>query len=93
VTERILRETLLALLQGDEALYAHMRAAGLLPDDEAALGPEHVETARVVASLAHELEVNWAGVEVIVRMRSELCATRRQVAELLDLLRRRGAGG
>jgi hypothetical protein len=88
MTERVLRQTLLALLEGDEALYEHMREAGFLPKDDAALAPEHCETARVVANLAHDLEVNWAGVEVIVRMRSELCATRRQVAELIEILRR-----
>ena len=33
--------------------------------------------------------VNWAGAEVILRMRSELVATRRQVTELLVLLKTR----
>lgn len=89
MSERIVRETVLALLDGDVVLYERMRESGLVPTDDAALRPEHAELARVVASLTHELEVNWAGVEVIVRMRSELCATRRQVADLIEVLRQR----
>ena len=48
--------------------------------------------ARVVGTLIHELDVNWAGAEVILRMRSEIVATRRQVVELLALLQARQVG-
>lgn len=93
MTDRVLNETLLALLGGDAGLLRQMREAGWVPPDEVDLSAEHAETARVVHTLIHELEVNWAGVEVIVRMRSELVATRRQLAELVELLKRRSEQG
>jgi hypothetical protein len=83
-----LRETLERLLAGDRELYAQLCEAGLVPRDDAQLVPEHLETARVVRTLVHELEVNWAGVEVVLQMRSQLVATRRQLSELAELVRR-----
>ena len=87
MSEHDLKATLLRLLSGDEQLYAQLRSEGLLPDEDAALSREHLETARVVRTLVHELEINWPGVEVILRMRSELVATRRQVSLLAEMLR------
>jgi hypothetical protein len=84
-----IRARLLTLLQGDEALYRQLCESGILPHDEDALVPEHLETARVARTLLRELEVNWAGVEVVMRMRAELLDTRRQMFELLRLLRER----
>ncbi len=87
MTRRIEFETILDLLHRDRQLYERMREEGLLPGEPNHLTVEHVETARIVGTLVHELEVNWAGAEVILRLRGELLATRRQVAELLMLLR------
>jgi hypothetical protein len=83
-----LRETLELLLAGDTELYAQLREAGFVPRDDGALAPEHLETVRVAQTLVHELEVNWAGVEVVLHMRSQLVATRRQVGELALIVRR-----
>jgi hypothetical protein len=83
---------LLALLADTPDLYERLRQEGLIPEEAAAMSNEHVETARVVRTLVHELEVNWAGVEVILRMRTELIDTRRQIAELARLLRDRQPG-
>lgn len=58
-----------------------------MPRDEAAVAPEHFETTRVVRTLVHELEVNWAGVEVVLNTRAQLVATRRQLDELAALVR------
>jgi hypothetical protein len=82
-----IRETLNRLLAGDVELYAQLCEAGLVPRDDGALAPEHLETARVVRTLVHELEVNWAGVEVVLQMRSQLVATRRQLVELATFVR------
>jgi hypothetical protein len=83
-----LRRSLLQLLAEDEQLYAQLCEAGLVPREDAELMPEHLETARVVSTLVHELEVNWAGVEIVLNMRSQLVATRKQLAELAELVRR-----
>lgn len=82
----IVRTTVLTLLEGDEALYEQLCNEGLLPREEQSLAPEHLELARVVRTLTRELEVNWPGVEIVLRMRAELIASRRQVAELITLL-------
>jgi hypothetical protein len=42
--------------------------------------------------LVQELELNWPGVEIVLRMRGELIDMRKQVAELLSLLQARGKG-
>lgn len=88
MTQSDLHRRLLALLAEDERLYAQLCEAGLVPREERELVPEHLETARVVHTLVHELEVNWAGVEVVLHMRGQLVATRRQLAELAELVRR-----
>ena len=80
-------QLLLELLGGKSELLAYLRDAGLAPEDEEELAPEHADTARVVRVLAEELEVNWEGIDIIVRMRGELVATRRQLAALLALLK------
>lgn len=82
-----LHERLRQLLADDQELYERLCEAGLVPRDEQSLVSEHLETARVVRTLVHELEINWPGVEVVLRMRSELVATRRQLAELAELVR------
>jgi len=87
MTPTELRRSLEQLLAEDADLYARLCDAGLVPRDDGALAPEHLETARVVRTLVHELEVNWAGVEVVLHMRSQLVATRRQLAELASVLR------
>ena len=83
------RARLLALLGHDEELHRLLCESGFVPRDEAALAAEHLELARVAHTLISELEVNWAGVEVVLRMRTELLDTQRQVAELLQLLHAR----
>jgi hypothetical protein len=88
MTPATLRASLRQLLADDDALYDQLCDAGLVPREDEALAPAHLETARVVRTLVHELEINWAGVEVVLRMRSELLATRRQLAELAALMRR-----
>ena len=82
-----LRQTLELLLGGDRELYGLLCEAGFVPSDDTALAPEHLETARVARTLVHELEVNWAGVEVVLHMRSQLVATRRQLDELAAIVR------
>lgn len=89
MSQRITRDTVLALIEGDEALYVRLRETGLVPEDESAMLPEHLEIARVARTLMSELEVNWEGVEIVLRLRQELIASRQQMATLLHLLAKR----
>jgi hypothetical protein len=85
----ITRTTILTILGGDEDFYEQLRSRGLLPHDEESLASHHMELARVTHTLVRELEVNWPGVEVVLRMRSELIDQRKQVAQLINLLQAR----
>ena len=55
-------------------------------DEELVVSIEDVEKARVAHLLMSELDVNLAGVEVIVRMRSEMIAMQRQFGTILETL-------
>jgi hypothetical protein len=83
-----LRESLELLLEGDRELYAQLCDAGFVPRDDHALALEHLETARVARTLLSELEVNWAGVEIVLHMRAQLVATQQQLGELAEIVRR-----
>lgn len=85
-------DELLELLHHDMQLFEQLCDDGHLERDAPHYTDEQAEVARVVGTLIHELDVNWAGAEVILRMRSELVATRRQVVELLALLQARRGG-
>jgi len=55
-------------------------------DEEPVVSAEDVEKARITRLLMDEFEVNLAGAEVIVHMRSEMIAMRRQFGEILEAL-------
>ena len=55
-------------------------------DDEAVISTGEVENARLVLMLVNELDVNLPGAEVIVHMRSEMLAMRRQFGKILETL-------
>jgi hypothetical protein len=82
---RITRRVVLYLLHNDARLFEQLCEAEMLPraDD---FEPQHAELARVVGTLVHDLDVNWSGVEVVLRLRSELIETQQQIRGLLALL-------
>jgi len=85
----VIRVELLVELFGDDRdLLDELIAAGVIPRADE-LADADVEAALVARTLVRELEVNLPGAEIIVRMRRELLETRRQVAELIQLLRER----
>ena len=55
-------------------------------DEEPVVSSEDVEKARITRLLMEELEVNLAGAELIVHMRSEMIAMQRQFGEILEAL-------
>lgn len=86
-------ERLLEVIEGDRELLEEMERLGLLACEGDRYDDEDCERARIVRTLVRELEVNWAGVEIIVRMRQDLLTTRRHLAEALELLRARERDG
>ena len=81
-------EQVLELVEGDVDLIEQLYASGICKKRVEGFLPEEVEAARVAYTLVRELEVNWPGVEIILRLRQELLETRRQVADLLETARR-----
>ena len=55
-------------------------------EDEPVISADDLDRARLVALLVRELEVNLPGAEVIIHMRDEMIAMRRQFAEILEQL-------
>jgi hypothetical protein len=86
VSERITMAVLLQMLEDDREIVELLRECEIITRDDA-LGGEEVEHALVARTLLRELEVNPPGVEIILRLRDELLATRRQVRELIERMR------
>src|SRR3954447_2373505 len=65
-------------------------------DAEPVVSAEQAERLRLIAVLMRELEVNVAGVEVILHMHDDLCSMQRDISEVLQAvvveMRRRLAG-
>lgn len=80
---------LLEVLGGDEGFLAEAREEGLIDEGES-YDVVIVERVRVARTLVRELDVNWPGVEVVLRLREELVTTRRQVARLAKALEEQG---
>jgi len=56
------------------------------PESEAEFSERMLERARVAQNLVRDLEVNLAGVAVIVRLTEEMAGLRRHLEDLLDRL-------
>jgi len=86
------RRQIAEVLEVDEGFVArleqeHIVVVDTLGQDE--FSSRMLERARVAHSLIEELEINLAGVAVIVRMREELASERARVDALLHALRTR----
>ena len=80
-------QRLVELVGGDAELIAQLVEEGEIVrvGDDGAL--VDVDRVLVAHTLVRELEVSWPGVEVILRLRSELAAARARIAELEAALR------
>jgi len=58
----------------------------LTADEDAIVSADDADKARVARLLMNDLDVNLAGAEVIVRMRSEMIAMQRQFGKILEAL-------
>ena len=83
---------LLELVEGDQELIAQLVEHGLVEprdDDRAMIDVDHVLVAR---TLWRDLEVDWPGIEVILRLLDDLAEERRKIATLERTLADRGGG-
>lgn len=78
-------------LQIDEELLTTLSSEGLVDvkntlDDEPVVSAADAERLRVIVLLMREMDVNLAGVEVILHMRDDLLSMHRQFDEILHTL-------
>lgn len=78
---RFTYQHLLELVDGDEELIVRLVEEGFIErrDDVASVDPDIVLLAR---TLWRDLEVDWPGIEIIVKLAGELAAARRHIEEL-----------
>ena len=72
---------LIDLVEGDDELIAQLIEEGVIEEragDRALVDIDSVLAARTL----RELEVDWSGIATILRLRDELAAARRRIAEL-----------
>lgn len=79
---RFTYQQLVELVDGDSELIARLVEEGIIErraDDRALVDVDRVLVAR---TLWRDLEIDWPGIEVILRLRDELVQARRRVEEL-----------
>ena len=81
-------QRLIELVGGDEELVAHLVEEGEIRELEGGRALVDVDRVLVARTLHRELEIDWPGIEVILRLREELTAARTRIAELEAALAR-----
>jgi hypothetical protein len=79
---------LLTLVEGDAELIARLVEEGLLERNENVVTID-VDRVLMVRTLWRDLDVEWPGIEIILRLVDELAAARRRIAELEAALTQR----
>lgn len=89
MSRRYTYQRLVDLLGGDDELIARLVEEGEIQrvDDEVAI--VNVDRVLVARTLVRELEIDWPGVEVILRLQEELAAARMRIAALEDELEKK----
>ena len=81
MTARFTYQRLVELVDGDAELIAWLVDEGVIEqrdDDQVTVDVDSVLAARTL----RELDVDWSGIPIILRLRAELAAARRRIAEL-----------
>ncbi|HUH05656.1 MAG TPA: hypothetical protein VML75_26865 [Kofleriaceae bacterium] len=82
MTTRIAYERLLEVVDGDRELVTLLIEEGVLVASEEGFSAQDVDLVLCSFTLVRELNVNLAGVDIILRLRAELARARRRLAEL-----------
>jgi hypothetical protein len=79
---RFTYQHLVELVGGDHELIARLVEEGEIERRDDAVAVVDVDRVLLAQTLVRELEIEWPGVEVILRLVSELAEARRRIAEL-----------
>lgn len=82
---------LLELVDGDDELIVRLVAEGVIvrPAADASMVMVDVDRVLLARTLWRDLDVDWPGIEIIVRLVGELAAARRRIHELESALAER----
>jgi MerR family transcriptional regulator, heat shock protein HspR len=86
------RKEIIEIFRCDEQFLSELEAENLVrPVEEDSLEeqvfpPDQVERIRIITTLMHDLEVNLAGVEVILEMRENMIRMQQQFHQILESL-------
>jgi len=81
-TTRFKYERLLELVGGDDELIARLIEEGEIESSDDVTAVVDLDRVLIARTLVRELEIDWSGVVVILRLLGELAEARRQIAEL-----------
>jgi hypothetical protein len=79
---RLTYQHLVDLVGGDHELVARLVEEGEIERRDDAVVTVDVDRVLVARTLVRELEIDWPGVEVILRLLRELAEARKRIAEL-----------
>jgi hypothetical protein len=83
-------QRLLALVDGDEELVIRCLDEGVFEHLEGERVVIDIDRLLVARTLWRDLDIDWPGIDVILRLRDELASARHRIAELEAELARRG---
>ncbi|MBL0214101.1 MAG: hypothetical protein IPQ07_09460 [Myxococcales bacterium] len=81
-TSRFTYQHLVELVDGDHELIARLIEEGEIVQREGDVAIVDVDRVLIARTLLRELDVDWPGVEVVLRLLAELAEARRKIAEL-----------
>jgi hypothetical protein len=73
---------LLELVDGDEELIVRLVDEGIIERGNDSVVPVDVDAVLLARTLWRDLEVDWQGISIILRLTSQLAAARRRIREL-----------
>jgi hypothetical protein len=87
-TTRFTYQHLLDLVDGDRELIARLIEEGVIERRDTTLAVVDVDRVLLARTLVRELEIDWPGVDLILRLLGDLAEARQRIAELEDTVRR-----